>query len=1386
MTKRLSTKLHAANAAQALQSNSSSDHNDSEMAGPERNVLKEATASLGTATDELSSSLKTLTAARHTLEVAEINLREKQTAISERSAKLATLALEVEFMQTEQAEVEQAKKAAQAQLAAKEDELASVHAKLAEAQASLIELQSRIAEEEAKFAALAGELETVWNAKKAQADIISDHEPLWQRPLLKLFDQLQLPAGKMASACRDVAKSHFSHDNVSTLVLASLAQALTPRDFLRKWYGFSLFKNGLNREAAYILNQLDGKVSFSLSEQRAFEQIKALVANESRTNECEFSSEVQEDELARTDVVELTAPRDKTEDSLRVGPRSDLAHLRVACIMDEFTFSSYAPEATFQALTPENWEEELTEFGPELLFIESAWRGKDEKWGSKVGHLSQELQGILKWCRAHHVPTVFWNKEDPVHFETFLNTAAQFDHVFTTDIDCIGRYKAALGHDRVYLLPFACQPALHNPIETYDRKDAFCFAGAYYVKYPDRTRDLESFVEELPKFRPLEIYDRNYGKNHPDYQFPESYHPFIVGTLPFDQIDRAYKGYNYAINLNSIKQSQSMFARRVFDLLASNTITVSNFSRGLRLLFGDLVITSDSGREIVRRMKDVISDESHSRRLRLAGLRKVMREHTYGDRLAYIASKALGRSAATHSTSIAVVALAQSLAELESLVSHYQRQVYTNTTLQIILSGEWSQGITDPEPRIRLLNEAAASNLTMADIGSEADFVAFMVPEDYYGPYYLLDIALATRYSSANVIGKGAQHLYVQGRVELLCAEQVYRPVRRLALRSAAIRSSYLLNDTLMDWVTHTRERFVDDNSALSIDEFNYCRNGAQTSEIPPVVVESVNDLPSINLGTRLEELLERAEKLEAASDQVDEAPTIIGRDLSLQFPASKNACISLSVDGDFWSINSSLPDGKHDYIYSIKDYRPSELGYTGKIRLFFDTTPGLNLSWVVLFLDEKKQRLGHTIIPANRNRDMDLPEGTVWLRFGLRVYSGGASFIRCLVLGSRRPTVHDLADHAQQLLITNNYPSYEDLYRNGFVHRRVLSYRENGTSLDVFRLREHEGSSYHEFENVDCITGPQQMLRKMLDSGRYRSVLVHFLSETMWDVLKDYIDKVKVVVWVHGAEIQPFHRREHAYSALTPERRADAIASSDKRLVFWRDLLQQMPENLKLIFVSQHFAETVMEDLGFRLPPAQWAVIHNPIDTNLFGYHTKDASFRKKILSIRPFASKVYANDLSVKAILLLAQKPCFKDFEFRIVGDGPLFKDTVAPLLSFENVIVEQRFLTQTEIAGLHKEYGVFLCPSRMDTQGVSRDEAMASGLVPVTTRVAAIPEFVDDSCGMLAEPEDAHGLAECLVRLYDEPGIFVQMSAAASERVRRQSAADRIVTIEMAQFG
>ena len=83
----------------------------------------------------------------------------------------------------------------------------------------------------------------------------------------------------------------------------------------------------------------------------------------------------------------------------------------------------------------------------------------------------------------------------------------------------------------------------------------------------------------------------------------------MLDSLPYKQIDRAYKGYTYAMSLNSVKQSQSMFGRRIFELLACNTVTVSNYSRGQRSFFGDLVVCSDEPQEIIRRLEGLNKGE---------------------------------------------------------------------------------------------------------------------------------------------------------------------------------------------------------------------------------------------------------------------------------------------------------------------------------------------------------------------------------------------------------------------------------------------------------------------------------------------------------------------------------------------------------------------------------------------------------------------------------------------------------------------------------------------------------------------------------------------------------------------------------------------------------
>src|SRR5690606_42129684 len=52
------------------------------------------------------------------------------------------------------------------------------------------------------------------------------------------------------------------------------------------------------------------------------------------------------------------------------------------------------------------------------------------------------LSELLAHCRSQGIPSLFWNKEDPVHFDRFRKAAALCDHVFTTDSRRIIPYLA--------------------------------------------------------------------------------------------------------------------------------------------------------------------------------------------------------------------------------------------------------------------------------------------------------------------------------------------------------------------------------------------------------------------------------------------------------------------------------------------------------------------------------------------------------------------------------------------------------------------------------------------------------------------------------------------------------------------------------------------------------------------------------------------------------------------------------------------------------------------------------------------------------------------------------------------------------------------------------
>lgn len=490
--------------------------------------------------------------------------------------------------------------------------------------------------------------------------------------------------------------------------------------------------------------------------------------------------------------------------SLPEGVRS-VSDLRVASILDRFSHLSFSFECQLLPLSTTDWKERIEEFKPHMLLVESAWEGLDESWRWKISIVSPELVELIVHCRRNGIPTVFWNKEDPKHFETFIRAAELFDVVFTTDVDKIPEYRKRMQGGRVYLLPFAAQPAIHNPIETYERSDAFCFAGSYYAKQMERNRTFSRMVRTLSKLGKVEIFDRYMNTRDERLAFPQRFSHLIVGTLDPTDIDRAYKGYYYGLNMNTVRNSQTMFSRRALELLASNTVVIGNYSKGLRNYLGDLTVSTDDKDTMLEMVGHLKGDKETRDRYRLAGLRKVMSQHTYQHRLLEIADKVYGARLGNGSSSVAVVSDPRDAAELVKVIASFGRQRYADKTLYLVGGNE--AGRVAPEAVV-IKDETEV----------RGDLVAYMCPEDSYGPHYLGDLVLSTGWSGCHVVGKGC---YYRGEgKEPLSLEKEFRFVDGLPWRRAVIARNAAKG--LLAKLKEDRGLVIRGAVVLSTDRFNY------------------------------------------------------------------------------------------------------------------------------------------------------------------------------------------------------------------------------------------------------------------------------------------------------------------------------------------------------------------------------------------------------------------------------------------------------------------------------------------------------------------------------------------------------------------------------------
>jgi spore maturation protein CgeB len=521
--------------------------------------------------------------------------------------------------------------------------------------------------------------------------------------------------------------------------------------------------------------------------------------------------------------------------------RSDL---RVAAVTDEFSWWAWQFEADVYTFTPQTWRRMLEKRLPDLLLMESTWRGPGESWHYQVRELgkypdrvwSYVIPDLVAWCRQRGVPTVFYNKEDPPNFGFFIDAARRFDFVFTSDANCIDDYRRHLGHDRVFALPFGAQPRIHNPVWAGPRDRSVCFAGTWYdSRHHQRQEAAPAVLQPALEFD-LHIYDRMAGRADRHYQWPELYRPALRGELSYAQMLTAYKRYKVFLNINSVANSPTMFSRRVFELLACGTPVVSSYSEGIEELLGaDLVLMSTDQATTRRHLERLLGDDQYRERLSLRGQRKVFAEHTCTHRLqAMLDTIGLERPRLAPPVMTMLVTVEDS-SQLAAAWQDFGRQTYANKRLVLCATRPEAltgvDQVTSRSERVEIIvAEGAAWGqlLGQAVRGCPPGFVVAVSPAHYYGPEYLTDYAHATLYVTEPAIGKasfyqaenGANLRVVSAGLEYRVASRVNPwtlclPTERLSQLATVIADAA----TPEAWWEAVQARL---GSVYSADRFNY------------------------------------------------------------------------------------------------------------------------------------------------------------------------------------------------------------------------------------------------------------------------------------------------------------------------------------------------------------------------------------------------------------------------------------------------------------------------------------------------------------------------------------------------------------------------------------
>ncbi len=454
-------------------------------------------------------------------------------------------------------------------------------------------------------------------------------------------------------------------------------------------------------------------------------------------------------------------------------------NINTACILDTFSYYMFKNEFNLIHITPDNWKKVFTKNKVDFFFMEFIWSGYKNSWlgfRNQIHNADNDLYKILTYCKDNAIPTIIWNKEDPMYFNDAIELAKHFDIVYTLEDSLVDRYKEILGHNRVYTLSYAINPKIHNPINKKPLPDnEIVFPGSYYTNHLERMIDYDIILKPCLRYN-FDIFSRYKQRSTTIInRFPEEYQSQIKGSVDYPKIIDKYKEYKLLVNVNAVRSYA--FSRRVVESIASGTPVISSYNEGLEQKIGsDIVMLSRTKQDTINHIDKLLQNDFERDRLMMKGIRRVYDKHTSTHRAIEILDKLPLEQSYTKPLKqplISIILSTHRTKYIDRIFENFRRQKYQNIEMILAINSHnidktlFEDGIrNDEQIRIIQLQEGTSLGdcLNTALVMANGSIIAKFDDDDLYSPHFITDQYNALLYTDAMLIGKTHHFCYIESK----------------------------------------------------------------------------------------------------------------------------------------------------------------------------------------------------------------------------------------------------------------------------------------------------------------------------------------------------------------------------------------------------------------------------------------------------------------------------------------------------------------------------------------------------------------------------------------------------------------------------------------------